>query len=188
MKKHNYYSIHKNKKKRKSTANSKMEALKIVNRVIRNAIILNQRLIEVSNAMKMIPKYATPNIGNYKRITDDLKIVDNKSNPVIMTDNDSDFNHVVYDYASRSGSNPGLIIAGMDFGINGDKSVEAVINRNGNILNLGKINDITDFNDVNGVKIWHEILDDGKFVIKNNIKEIMQEDFKNFTSKQNENK
>jgi len=35
-----------------------MKALKIVNRVIRNAIILSQRLIELSYAnMNMIPKY-----------------------------------------------------------------------------------------------------------------------------------
>jgi len=57
MKKQNYYSIHKNKKKRKLTQTSQMEALKIVNRVIRNAHILVQKMIELHYERNLIPKY-----------------------------------------------------------------------------------------------------------------------------------
>ncbi len=58
MKKRNYYSIHKNKKKRKSTSTSQIEALRIALRVIRHAIILSQKLIQLSQSIKqIIPKY-----------------------------------------------------------------------------------------------------------------------------------
>jgi len=122
MKKQNYYSIHKNKKKRKSTITKQMNALKIVKRVIRSAIILAQKCIEISNGIyRNTPKYSSPNYGNYKKITD--KIIKNK----IFDDTLIKY----HDYASRSGSNIENVLFSMDFCDGIDNAVESVIDSNG---------------------------------------------------------
>jgi len=99
MKKNNYYSIHKNKKKRKNTSTPQIEALKIVNRVICHAIVLAQKMIEIQTLYRSIPKYTGPNVGNYK----------SGGVPVAMVfDNISE--NILRDSASRAGSNPERLI------------------------------------------------------------------------------
>jgi len=120
MKKKNYYSIHKNKKKRKSTVTKQMEALKIVNRVIRNAIILSQRLIELSQTIKQLPNY---------------RLGRNTNEMVLGYEPNSKHNEIIInDYASRSGSNPESILSEMDFGHGSDMSVEQIVSKDGKII------------------------------------------------------
>jgi len=79
MNKRNYYSIHKNKKKRKSTTTSKIEYLKIANRVILNAMLIVLKAIELAKECKRIPKYK-------KGVISELAIVgDNNQERILNT-------------------------------------------------------------------------------------------------------
>lgn len=58
MKKQNYYTIHKNKKKRKSTLTQTQKFWKKVSPIILKAIVFAQKAIEAAQKKRMpIPKY-----------------------------------------------------------------------------------------------------------------------------------
>ena len=131
MKKSNYYSIHKNKKP-KPKLKLQNTNWKSIYDVISKATELVISLIELRKSTlglsKPIPKYKKienselaivrnnfgrnpKNIGEYKKITDDLL--------------------KVKDYGSRSGNNPERIFSGMDFGFGDDSFTQSIMDING---------------------------------------------------------